>query len=339
LWCQEKYCPAEESPEILDHGDWIGDMEVVNMLTVTRTFALYEARRGEYRILLKIAHPGMQENLKREARLLVELSKKRQHPALPKLLPAYSGAKLQDLPYGKTVFSGKTRYYEVFDYQNGETLRAMLLKNPTPFFQVVGWILLGLCDVVAYIHQSGRLHFCLSPEVVFVRFDKQGVPRPLLIDLGIADTAQNLSQIWDKHNVTAAYTAPEIVEMKGKVGPATDVYGLGMILYEMLAGHPAYEYQLARDEDVYIDILRKNPPPTGRVDLKNIPEIAERAITKDYAARYKDVFSFAKDIQANLPRVPIEKKPLQVNWRVMAVITGTALAVSLLLALAVLIQG
>ncbi len=300
LWCQEKYCPAEDSPEVLDHGDWIGDIEIVNLIAVLRSAAIYEARRNEKKILLKISHTGFQEKLKREAKLLYELQQKRRHPMLPVLLPAYEQASLKELQYGKTVFGGKTKYYEVFEYAQGEVLRSLLIKNPQPWYQNVGWLVISLADVVAYLHQAGKLHFCLSPDVVLVRYDKQGIPRPLLLDLGLADTPQNLPQVWDKSFTPPAYTAPEIIEMKGKVGPATDVYGLGLILYEMLAGHPAYEYHLARDEDVFMNVLNVRPPSTGRADLMNIPAIAERAIQRDYASRQKDVVTLAKELQANL---------------------------------------
>jgi serine/threonine protein kinase len=339
LWCQEKYCPAEESPEILDHGDWIGDIEIVNLIAVLRSAALYEARRNEHKILLKISHSGFQEKLKQEAKLLYQLQQKRRHPMLPVLLPPYEQASLKDMPYGKTVYDGKTKYYEVFEHAQGEVLRSLLIKNPQPWYQNVGWLMISLADVIAYLHQAGKLHFCLSPDILLVRFDKQGIPRVLLFDLGIADTPQNLEQIWDKHFTPPAYTAPEIIEMKGKVGPGTDVYGLGLILYEMLAGHPAYEYHLARDEDIYADILHKRPAPSGRADLKNIPEVADRAIQKDYNTRQKDILTFAKELQANFPRVPVEKKPFRINWRVTAILMGTAMAISLLLALAVIIQG
>ncbi len=338
LWCQEKYCPAETSPEVLDHGDWFADIEIVNLLVVLRSSALYEARRGSTPILLKVAHEGCQEKLKREARLLAQIQEKRRHPMLPVLLPAHEQASLKDRPYGKTVLGGKTRYYMVFEYAEGDILRSLLLKNPQPWYQNVGWLALSLADVVVLLHQFQRLHLCLSPDVVLVRTDQQGVPRPLLIDLGMAEEPQTIQQSWDRRFTPPAYTAPELIEMRGKIGPATDVYGLGLILYEMLAGHPAYEYRLERDEDVYQDVLTQQPLPTGRNDLRLIPEIAERAIQKDYAARQKDLLAFAAELQASLSRVPKERKPFRVNWRVVGIITGTALVVSLLLVLAVIIQ-
>jgi len=336
LWCQEKYCPAEKSPEIFERGEWLGDIEIVELLTVLRSAAIYKAKRGRQDILLKVAHEGCQEKLKREAKLLLELAGVK-HPMLPVLLPAFAQARLQDLPYGKTVVQGCTRYFLVFEFVDGDTLRNLLLKNPQPWYQHAGWIALGLADVITLFHQRQRLHLCLSPDIVLVRLDKQGIPRIVLLDMGFAGDVQSIERAWDRRFVPPAYTAPELVEMKGKVGAATDVYGLGLVLYEMLAGHPAIEFRQERDENVYTAVLKSQPPATGRADLKNIPAIAERAISKDYTSRQPSPLHFAQELQANLPRIPREKKEFQIPWRAIAIVVGTLLALSLLLVLAVVL--
>ena len=333
LWCQEKYCPAEKSPEVFERGEWFANIEIISLLTFLRSSAVYVAQRGEQKILLKIAHDGCQERIKREAMILLALSKAR-HPMLPALLPAHELGKLSEYPYGKTVVKGQTKYFVVCEYIEGDTLRNLLLKNPQPWYQHVGWLMLSIADAVALLHQTNRLHFGISPDMILVRTDRQGIPRPVLLYLGLAGDTQNIVQSWDRRFALPAYTAPELVEMAGKIGPATDVYGLGLLLYEMLTGHPAYEHRQLRDEVVYYAVLKAPPPPTGRADLRNVPQIAERAIGKDYASRQKDIFTFAREIQANFPRVPKEKKEFQIPWRSIAIVVGTALALSLLLVLA-----
>jgi serine/threonine protein kinase len=175
--------------------------------------------------------------------------------------------------------------------------------------------------------------------MILVRNDRQGIPRPLLLDLGIASDTQDIPNTWDRRFALPAYTAPELIEMAGKVGPATDVYGLGLLLYEMLKGKPAIEYHQKRDEVIYDSVIKVQPEATGRADLRNVPQIAEKAISKDYNQRQRDVLTFARELQANFPRVPKEKKEFKIPWRTIAIVVGTALAISLLLGLAMLLPA
>ena len=334
LWCQEKYCPAENSTEIFDNGEWFGPIEIIQPIVITRSAIVYQASRGEEKILLKIANTGCEEKLRAEAKTFLQLKKIGQHPLLPVLLPAHPQGTVEAHPYGWIVINGVLKYYEVFEFVDGAILRNILLKNPQPWYQHAGWIALSVADVIFYLHKVGKLHLCLNPDVVLVRYDKQGIPRALLLDLGLGDTGQNINQIWNDNYNLPAYTAPEIANKSGNVGPATDVYGLGMLLYEMLAGKPAIEYHLQRDQNVIKNVLTGQLKPTGRIDLKNIPEITERSINRDYAQRFPDVMQFVRVLQPNLPRIPGERKSRKWNWRVFFIIIGALLAVSLLLILA-----
>lgn len=329
LWCQEKYCPAENGTEIFDNGEWFGPFEIIQPLVILRSSIVYHARRGEEDVLLKIATTGCEEKLRHEARAFLQLAKAGQHPLLPVLMPAHSQGSLERHPYGWTVIQGKIRYYEVFQYADGVILRNLLLKNSQPWFQHVGWIILSVADVIYYLHRAGKLHLCLNPDVVLVRFDKQGVPRAMLLDLGVGQSAENVPQLWNENYNLPAYTVPELLNA-GRVGPASDVYELGILLYEMLAGQPAYEYHLKKDETVVRHVRSGEFKPTGRVDLKNIPEIAEKAISPQYASRYPDALTFVNALKPNFPPVPAEKKPARINWTAIFIILGATLAISLL---------
>jgi serine/threonine protein kinase len=334
LWCQEKYCPAENATEIFDNGEWFGPIEIVQPIVITRSAIIYHARRGEDEILLKVANVGCEEKLRLEAKAFLQLAKAGQHPLLPVLLPAHPQGTIDYHPYGWTVINGRIKYYEVFQYADGAILRNLLLKNPQPWYQHAGWIILSVTDVVLYLHKAGKLHLCLNPDVIMVRYDKQGIPRAMLLDLGVADPGQNINQLWNENYNLPAYTAPEIAERRGGVGPATDVYGLGMLLYEMLSGRPAYEYHLRKDEAVIKSVLGGEFKTTGRIDLKNIPDIAEKSITRQYNQRFPDVLAFANALKPNFPAIPAEKKSFKINWRMIFIVLGALLAISMLLVLA-----
>jgi serine/threonine protein kinase len=335
LWCQEKYCPAENATEIFDNGDWFGPIEIIQPIVITRSAIIYHAsRRGSGEILLKVANAGCEEKLRLEARAFLQLANTGQHPLLPVLLPAHAQGTTEQYPYGWTVIEGRVKYYEVFKFIDGTILRDLLLQNPQPWFQHVGWIILSIADVIFYLHKAGKLHLCLNPEIVLVRFDRQGYPRPMLLDLGLAYAGPNIHELWNENYNLPAYTAPEIANRNGGVGPGTDVYGLGLLLYEMLAGHPAYEYHLRKDEAILRSVLDGEFTPTGRIDLKTVPEITEQAIALPYFTRFQDIVAFVGALQPNFPGIPPERKQFQVDWRLVFIVLGSLLAISLLLAMA-----
>jgi serine/threonine-protein kinase len=161
----------------------------------------------------------------------------------------------------------------------------------------------------------------------------------MLLDLGLADPGQNIQELWNENYNLPAYTAPEIADRRSGVGPATDVYGLGMLLYEMLAGRPAYEYHLRKDEAVLGSVLEGEFKPTGRIDLRNIPEITEKAIAPQYNLRFPDIRTLVGALQPNFPGIPAERRSFQVNWNTLFIILGSLLAISLLLVMALSLAG
>ena len=336
LWCQESYCSIDNMVTVFDYGETVGDLNIVKLLTVLRASTIYEAERRGQKVLLKIAHTGYQERLKREAAFLMQLQQNKQfHPMLPRLLPAHIQADISRYPYGKTVSHEQTLYYTIYDYAEGDFLTGILLKNPQPWYQHAGWITISLADVIALMHQNQVLHLCLCPEIVFIRFDKEGIPRPILMDLGAVSNPQQVSGNWNRRYVPAAYVAPELIRKSGgSVGAATDVYGLSLLLHEMLAGQPAYAYRLRADEDIYHDVLNQDPAPMNRADLRNVPDITARGISKNYQSRQPDVLTLAQELLATFPPVPKEKKARRINWRTVAVVIATAFVVTLLIAMA-----
>ena len=75
--------------------------------------------------------------------------------------------------------------------------------------------------------------------------------------------------------------------------------------------------------------------PTGRIDLKNIPYITERAISRQYDSRYPNLRAFYDALKPNFPPVPAERKPFRINWRIVFIVLGALLAIFLLILFAV----
>ncbi len=336
LWCQETACAADDKPPALEAGDVLGDTEVVRRVAVLRTAVVYQAERLGQAILLKVAHPGLGERLKREATFLLEAQRRNvRHPALPVLLSAYPGADLARYPFGSAALNGQGFTYCVFENSPGELLRFSLLQNPQPWYQHAGWIVLVIADAVALLHNAGRLHLCLSPESVLMRTDRDGHPRPVLIDLGVVAPPEQGAQAWGANLVPPAYVAPELLgRASNSFAAAADVYGLGLLLYEMLAGRPAFPRDLRPDSAIHARVVSAAPAPLNRPDLRDLPQIAAQAIAKDPAARPAYAVHFARALQRLLPPVPPERRERQISWRVVGALLAAAMAIALLIVFA-----
>ncbi|MCS6870144.1 MAG: protein kinase [Anaerolineae bacterium] len=322
VWGSARISEAGELSVIFDYGDYLGDIEIVRLMRVMKTSALYEARRKIKNkpepILIKVAHNGCEDMLKREAVLMAKLSEKGGHPMLPVLQAPYllGSSEAKQRPYGKVAFGDETKYYIVYAHAEGEFLRDVLLKNPQPWYLHAAWLTISLADVVAFIHYKAQhLVLNLSPDTVLIRYDRDGIPRPLLMDLSLAAPPDRIDFDQLERYSMAAYIAPELLidREKGQYGAQTDVYGLGVLLYEMLKGRPPYAYRLRRPEDVRQEVRTQPIPPLDRTDLSaEINMIVTQAIDKSPTRRHKDVRTFAKELRKRFGEVPAERR----RWRI-----------------------
>lgn len=347
LFCQESYCPAEMSPTILDSGEWFGDVEVVKPIIVLRTCVLYEARHQKNKVLLKIAHPGSKskERLKREAEFLRALQLSRQRPkTLPLLLPPYANTTLAQDAYGKMMLREHLLYFSLFEFFQGEPLRDVLVKNPQLWVNHAGWLAISLAITVNFLHLHKLYHFSISPDCILVRFDQDpSAPRILLFDLGIASDGSTFKQNWDPAGVAPAYTAPELVPGNDRMQAPdyrTDVYGVGLTLYEMLLGQPAFTYKLRSDAEVYENVIedRRNKLLSIEV-IEHVSQIVLRAVNNDRQVRQQTVADLAEQLIQQFGPVPAEKKRRLPAANTIYLVVGAFLVIAFLIALAVTLSG
>lgn len=341
LYCQETYCPAEMSPNILDYGEWLGDIEIVRPIVILRTAVLYEATHQKEKVLLKVAHPGEEnkERLKREAEFLRSIQQQEdQHQYLPTLLPPYANTTLEIDAYGKAMLQGHLLYFCLFAFFDGEPLRDVLTKNPQLWINHVGWLTISLATAVAFLQNKGLFHYALSPEKILVQFDDEpNVPRIILFDLGVASDSQHLNQFWYPFLAPPAYTAPELIDAPTiRNEYATDVYGLGLILYEMLVGEPTYTFKLRSDEEVIKTVQRERRNRMNRVeDVRNVAEIALQAVNSQIRARQENAHVFAQQLITYFGEVPPEKESRWPSLNTIMVVVSALLAIAFLITLAV----
>lgn len=343
LYCQEVYCPAEMSPIILDYGEWFGDIEIVRALVVLRSAVVYEAMHQKKRVYMKVAHPGEnnKERLKREAEFLQSVAMSRKGvPGLPALLPAYANTTIKADAYGKTMLHGHLLYFFLFEYAEGDTLREVLVKNPQLWINHVGWIMEDTATTVNFLHRQGVYHYGLTPDSILVHFDeKQNLPNVLLLDLGMVSGKDSLARDWHPFAVPPAYTAPELLSGNGAAPRAdfrTDVYGLGLTLYEMLVGEPAYTYKLRSDKDVYRAVRENRRVTMNRVeDVENIARIAVQAVSLYPDSRQSHAAEFADQLHTFFGNAPRASKSRMPSGRTLVSIIIVLLVIAFLITLAV----
>lgn len=162
--------------------------------------------------------------------------------------------------------------YTSMEFVEGESLRSVLNRfGGLPVRKAIS-VTEQICSGLKEAHAQGIVHRDLKPENVMI--DAQGNVK--IMDFGIARSMESLTRLTGSMVGTPAYMAPEQVAGK-PVDYRTDIYSLGLMLYEMFTGSQAFQADTA--VAVALKQMRETPPPPHEVD-PSIPVGIERAILK-----------------------------------------------------------
>jgi serine/threonine protein kinase len=354
LWCDRVDCPAEEGYPVLVYGEYLGDLKVTKLLRVWRTAALYEAKRGEKQFLLKVAHKGddCEERLKREAVALYSLVDRPIPPVafvrsffpsprsiVPVPVPPYPVP--SKLPYGQISFRGEIKFFSVFKYAEGKFLSDLLLENPQMWHYQAAWIIITLTEALRPLAAKNRCHLNLSPDMVLVDVDKEGHLRPLLLDLGFILTGNEIESVMEWQRLCEpGYTPPELLVKNPKaVGPPADVYSMGIMFYEMLAGKAGFDSKLVRDEKIREAVTgRRGQLPVERPELESAGVVKVVDQTIALSDRHRHVIDFGKALVSIYGQPPREKRPWPGRFWAVMIILGIILLALLIVAIFLLVQ-
>ncbi len=189
------------------------------------------------------------------------------------------------------------------DLVEGESLAVRLRRTGALPTREAAALVVTLARAVEHVHGHGVLHRDIKPGNVVV--DAEG--RPHLVDFGLAyDPAEVALTATGQLVGTPAFMAPEQVAREqggARLGPPTDVYGLGALLYTLIAGRPPFEGE--SDLNIVAAVMKEEPTAPSRAASADglapaFDEVCLRALRKDPSARPRSAAAFADELEAIL---------------------------------------
>lgn len=328
-----------DETETLPVGRRIGNYEIIGELGHGGMGAVYLARRAdgkfEQKVALKLLKrelnaSALRHRFEQEREILASL----EHPFIARLLDA--GTTDDHIPFLTMEY---VEGLPINDYCN---INSLDLNERLDLFRKV-------CDAVAFAHRNLIVHRDLKPSNILI--DAQRNPK--LLDFGISKILSNEFERKNKATITKlgamtpGYASPEQLQSKS-VTTATDIYSLGVILYELLSGHRPFETKENNLPEIYKAVLETDPPlPSSiiadfglqtselqsnaklkskdtksqnnetnpRFKIRNpqlkgdLDNIVLKALRKEPERRYSSVESFAEDIHRYLRGLPVTAQP------------------------------
>ncbi len=191
----------------------------------------------------------------------------------------------------------------------GQTLAGKLQYDGVLSPQAAASLMLPIARAIDYAHHLSVLHLDLKPANVLI--DGDGIPH--VADFGLARRMEReLALTNDEVSGTPSYMAPEqATSGLEKISPATDVWGLGAILHELLTGQPPFVGATPHDT---IELVRNATPRPIRSLLPKLPvdlaAIVDKCLTRNPAQRYATAAALADDLQAFVAGKPVMARPL-----------------------------
>lgn len=319
-------------------GETIGPYKLLQQIGEGGMGTVYMAEQAQpvvRKVALKIIKPGMDSR-----RIIARFEAERQalalmdHPNVARILDA--GA------------TSSGRPYFVMELVKGIPIIQYCDQHRLPTRQRLE-LFIGVCQAVQHAHQKGVIHRDLKPTNILVA-DYDDRPVAKVIDFGVAKavgqqlTEQTVFTEFGQIIGTIEYMSPEQAKLNQlDIDTRTDIYSLGVLLYELLTGEPPFDRLRLRSAafDEMLRIIREEEPPkpsTRLVTSGSLPSIAAnrqlepkkltttiagdldwivmKALEKERSRRYQTAGGIADDIDRYLVDQPIEARPPSGAYRV-----------------------
>lgn len=297
-----------------------GPYRIVGVLGEGGMGVVYLAERSDLgnQVAIKVLRdawlsPSRRERFAREQRTLAQLN----HPSIAQLYDA------DTLPDGTPWFA--------MERVEGIPLTEYCQKHQSSLEERLQ-LFRSVCEVVQYAHSNAVIHRDLKPSNILVKND--GTIR--LLDFGIAKQLEGLDLPVDQtmtglRLMTPAYAAPE--QIRGdRVGIQTDVYSLGVILYELLTGQPPFDLSNLTPAEAATVITGHEPgkasvaakrtkantstPTAGNAAWSDIDVLCLTAMHKEPQRRYQSVEALIRDVDHFLAGEPLEARADTLGYRI-----------------------
>jgi eukaryotic-like serine/threonine-protein kinase len=289
------------APNLTLHpGDRLDDYELEGVVATSGMATVFRARdlRTGKRVAIKVPHPEMEsdpvmfDRFRREE----EIGTRIQHPGVMKVLEN----------------PDRSQVYMVMEWLDGRLLRQILNEEKKLPVERAVKFTVGIAEALEHVHTHGVVHRDLKPENIMVD-SKDEIH---LIDFGIAASAgaRRLTFAHFSQSMgTPDYISPE--QVRGKRGDArSDVYALGVMLYEMLTG--SVPFSGPNPFAVMNDRLLNQPVPPRQLDPSITPQMQEilyRALEREPKNRYASAREMAFDL-THQDEVGIAARPDAERW-------------------------
>jgi len=199
--------------------------------------------------------------------------------------------------------------FMVMEYLDGEDLQRAIAGGPLAVAAAIDYTLQA-AEALAEAHGMGIVHRDLKPANLFLSGRADGSPLVKVLDFGISkalSAEQGITRT-DAIMGSPGYMSPEQINSAKHVDQRTDVWGLGIVLYELLTGRPPFEGEHLAAISVKIVLEKPKPVHELRSDVpRPLSAVVERCLAKDVGERYQNMAELA---EALLPFAPKELAPL-----------------------------
>jgi tetratricopeptide (TPR) repeat protein len=280
----------------------IGRYRVLRVLGEGGMGVVYEAvqEHPHRTVALKVVKPGLEGSLLRRFEHESQALARLQHPGIAQIYEAG----VADAGFG-------AQPYFAMEFIRGQALREYVEAHHLNVRERL-MLIAKICQAVEHAHQRGLIHRDLKPGNILV--DETGQPK--ILDFGVARVADSQAQVTRQTDVgqlvgTLEYMSPEqVLADPAQIDTRTDVYALGVILYELLAGRRPYKLSRQLHEAVHT-IREEDPAALSSVSRQyrgDIDTIAAKALEKDKSRRYGSAAALSSDIERYLADEPINAR-------------------------------